>query len=134
MPLELFTHVFYAFASVHNDTTIDDSTLLSLNAIADVKAQHSGLQIYLSIGGYVTNANFTTLYHNADTFAANVLSYCRLKGFDGVDLDWEYPLSDADKAGYTTLATALQNAFTREPGPNRLGLSMTLPASSTYGQ
>ena len=32
-------------------------------------------------------------------------------GFDGLDVDWEYPACAADKAGFVQLLSALRTAF-----------------------
>ncbi len=35
----------------------------------------------------------------------------KLYGFDGLDVDWEYPASAVDKAGFVQLLSALRTAF-----------------------
>jgi len=46
-------------------------------------------------------------------------------GFDGLDMDWEYPRTEADKKGFTDLMKELHNALQQ----NGLVLSAAIPAS-----
>lgn len=59
----------------------------------------------------------TSTAGNRQKFIKGLINFMENYGFDGVDLDWEYPQADdrggitADKANYVTLAKELKAAF-----------------------
>ena len=65
------------------------------------KMYNSNLKVFISIGGWTFSDNGTSTQPlfgeiassaaNRQTFANNVLRFLGEFGFDGVDLDWEYP-------------------------------------------
>jgi len=72
---------------------------------------------------------------NRQTFINGLISFMNTYGFDGVDLDWEYPGADdrggipADTENYVALVKDLRAAF-----GTKYGLSLTLPTSYWYLQ
>lgn len=71
---------------------------------ADVRSWRSGsssLEIFVSVGGWTFSDNDTSTQpvfsdisgsaKNRQKFADNMLSFMKRYGFDGVDIDWEYP-------------------------------------------
>lgn len=73
--------------------------------------------------------------NNRQTFINGLIKFMDTYGFDGVDLDWEYPAADdrggvaADKENYVALVKDLKSAFGTD-----YGLSVTLPTSYWYLQ
>lgn len=59
----------------------------------------------------------TSTADNRKKFISGLINFMEHYGFDGVDLDWEYPQADdrggitADKANYVALAKDLRAAF-----------------------
>ncbi|KAI4172482.1 MAG: hypothetical protein LQ343_003572 [Gyalolechia ehrenbergii] len=109
-----------------------------------LKDKQSGLQTWISVGGWSFTdpgpsqkafSNMASSQENRSKFVQGLMKFMSTYGFDGVDLDWEYPGADdrggvqADTANYVLLAQELKAAF-----GSRYGLSMTLPTSFWYLQ
>uniref|UniRef100_A0A2I3M043 Chitotriosidase-1 n=1 Tax=Papio anubis TaxID=9555 RepID=A0A2I3M043_PAPAN len=122
----LCTHLIYAFAGMtnHQLSTIEwnDETLYQ---------EFNGLKKMFT--DMVATAN------NRQTFVNSAIRFLRKYGFDGLDLDWEYPGSRGspaiDKERFTALVQDLANTFQQEAqtsGKERLLLSAAVPAGRTY--
>jgi chitinase len=116
--------LIYAFADLDETTLtvrpnnpaidIDQEFYRKFN---DLKSQNPKLQTMLAVGGWV-DSNINDKYlqmvstsENIQVFVDSVLHILNEYGFDGLDMDWEYPRSEADKIGFTNLLAALKNAF-----------------------
>ncbi|NUR29626.1 MAG: chitinase, partial [Catenulispora sp.] len=130
LPGDLLTHIFYAFATVR-----DGRLTLPSRAPAEVAAirrAYPHLRIVLSVGGWGADG-FSDAALTPASRAAFVAECLSLAGdFDGVDLDWEFPVSGGpdevthrpeDRRNCTLLA----RAFRAELGTDRL-LTAALPA------
>jgi chitinase len=159
VPVDSLTHLNLAFAYINSAFDVapmgsDGSGQVVgqdiYNKILGLKARAPGLQIWISIGGWTFSDNGTTTQPifgeiagsatNRQTFADNLYKFCRTYGFDGVDLDWEYPGAGdrggtpADTPNYVLLLETIYNTFASHAGDNVLGLSFTAPTSYWYLQ
>jgi hypothetical protein len=79
-----------------------------------VSAAHAaGVKVLASVGGANHAAAFPGIAGNAGsrtTFANSLKSICDNNGLDGVDIDWEYPLTVQDSANFTLLLKAVRTA------------------------
>lgn len=81
--------------------TAMDSTMLSLlSRFTAIKSNYTDLETWISVGGWSfsdpgsTETAWTTMVSSSSNRAAfikNILQFMQTYGFDGVDLDWEYP-------------------------------------------
>lgn len=138
MPLEMLTHVNYAFANIASgecvlgDSYADidraypgdswDSGALrgSFGQLARAKAAHPHLRTLLSVGGWTWSRDFSDAAlteASRQRFARSCVELAARYGFDGVDIDWEFPVSGGlesnvrrpeDKANYVLLLQALR--------------------------
>jgi chitinase len=147
LPLERLTCVNYAFYVPLPDGTIGpkdavgDSVFLSKDPASGlIPLAHShGVDVVLSIGGWDDSDLFPALASTPETRALFAHSCCdaiRTYGFDGIDIDWEYPGypdhkgTPADTRNFTSLLSALRDSLDALGigRGKRYGLTAALPA------
>ncbi|GAA2364283.1 hypothetical protein Cme02nite_33300 [Catellatospora methionotrophica] len=133
LPTGLLTHVFYAFATIEDGRLVlPEHAPAHLAALAARKRADPGLRIVLSVGGWGAGG-FSDAARTARSRAAFTEQCLALAdGFDGIDLDWEFPVAGGpaelvhrpeDRHHATLLARQLRQGL----GPSRL-LVAALPA------
>ncbi|XP_066146266.1 acidic mammalian chitinase-like [Euwallacea fornicatus] len=141
VPTRLCTHYIYAFVGLDSFTsqvtTLDkwlDFNLGSLASAVNLKNQNPDLKILVAVGGWNEgSAKYSSMAADAQkraTFVASALKFVQVNGFDGLDLDWEYPgrrdsRNAADKDNFAALVKELHQAF------NPRGLLLTAAVSAT---
>jgi chitinase len=129
-----------------NAPTDPTSTLYgNFGQLLALKQQHPNLKTVMSVGGYNDSGNFSAVASTPASrwaFAQSCVAFMKQYGFDGIDIDWEYPVAGgltqgtpADKHNFTLLlqtlrlALAMQGARDGAPGhPNHYLLTIDGPA------
>jgi chitinase len=117
IPADHLTHINYAFAAlseegtcVPGDPTLDTDQFFpetdswndppgtlrgNFNQLRHLKAQHAHLKTLISVGGWDGSTHFSDVALTAasrEQFARLCVGFMRRYGFDGIDIDWEYPV------------------------------------------
>lgn len=118
------THINYAFANIGSDLKIalgypyiDPYNFNQLNALKKI---NPNLKTLISVGGWTWSGLFSDVAlteESRSAFAGSCVAFIKQYGFDGVDIDWEYPVSGGlptnirrpeDKHNFTLLLQRLR--------------------------
>ncbi|HEY5583991.1 MAG TPA: glycoside hydrolase family 18 protein [Ruminiclostridium sp.] len=118
------THINYAFANIGSDLKIElgypDVDTSNFSKLNTLKQAHPGLKTLISVGGWAWSGKFSDMAlteASRTTFADSCVDFIVKYGFNGVDIDWEYPVSGGmstnikrpeDKHNFTLLLKKLR--------------------------
>lgn len=128
LPIENLTHVIYAFAKIDpqtwkvtlRDPARDRENLRELRALREKRPD---LKILLSVGGASNSTYFSDVASTAqrrETFAQSCRDLLREEKLDGLDINWEYPVSGgqsgvrhrtSDRENFTLLLRQLRSVL-----------------------
>ncbi|PLR40830.1 polysaccharide degrading enzyme [Chimaeribacter californicus] len=110
------THLNYGFAVVKNGEVGIHDTYKAPELLRqlDKMTEEAGVTNMISVGGW--NNSFEGVFEAAtatdagvDKLANSMLAFMLEWGFDGIDVDWEYPDTEAEKAQFTKLMQSLRS-------------------------
>jgi chitinase len=118
------THINYAFANIGSDYKITlgypDVDPANLIKLAALKRSNPNLKLLIAVGGWSWSARFSDAAltdASRTVFADSCVDFIVKYGMDGVDIDWEYPVSGGlstnihrpeDKYNFTLLMQKLR--------------------------
>ncbi len=114
IPAGLLTHVIYAFANITPTgecVSVDaKDDAINFPQLATLKANFPELGVLISIGGANHSTNFAAVAGDDELltqFVQSSVQFMTQNGFDGIDIDWEFP-GPNDSTNFTTLLQELR--------------------------
>ena len=124
IPADKLTHITYAFANISDnlEITMGDSGIDPKNfeKLRQLKQKYTHIKTLISIGGWLWSGRFSDAARTDESrtkFADSVVAFMKQYGFDGVDIDWEFPVEGGkegnvtrpeDKTNFTLLMAKLR--------------------------
>lgn len=118
------THINYAFANINSAHKVvlgyPDIDAANISQLNQLKKTNPKLKTIISVGGWSWSGRFSDAALSQDsreTFADSAVDFIIKYGFDGVDIDWEYPVTGGlpdnssrpeDKGNFTLLMKTLR--------------------------
>ncbi|EYB33882.1 hypothetical protein QX201_001296 [Fusarium graminearum] len=157
LPVKEITHVLYSFAKVN----AKDGTVESSDPWADVqrtypgdnggggnnaygcvrqlyilKKQNRNLKVLISIGGFDGSpalASGVSTQNGRKRFISTAIKLITDWGFDGIDVDWEYPVNAQEARNYVLILNGLRKALDKYSQDYKLNYRFLLTVASPAG-
>jgi chitinase len=113
---ELFTHLAHAFVGATTQGKVQTSGNLPSRDLVE-RTHAAGGRVLLSVGGADSGNYLGDLACNAQArarFVGELVALMNESGYDGIDLDWEFPRNVAERDALTTLARELRATAGRD--------------------
>jgi chitinase len=134
IPADNLNCVIYAFAGVSADNecvsgkVADDH--VNFPQLVQLKQQYPNLRTLISVGGASHSTNFPNAASSDATrqhFAQSCVQFMKQNGFDGIDIDWEYPTA-GQKQSFTALLGELRRQLNAEGAADGQDYLLTIAA------
>ncbi|CAK9294140.1 unnamed protein product [Gordionus sp. m RMFG-2023] len=123
------THLLYAFVGINQDGSVSYSAS-DFQKLKDFKSQNPSLKIVPSIGGASYTYMFGYLASSSalSKFVSSCVTLDSSYNLDGIDIDWEYPISSTEKTTYANILKSLRAAF-----PSKIVMSAVPAGNQNFG-
>ena len=158
VPAEKLTHLIYAHAIIRNgeiafhdreaavlkrfpsSKEIKKNLYGNFGRLLSLKKKHPHLKTIISVGGWSKSSEFSTVARTPKArkqFAISCIEFLRHYDFDGLDVDWEHPVSGGsrrnrsrpqDKANYVLLLKELRSRLDQQSKKDKKKYLLTIAA------
>jgi len=140
------THINYAFANIGPDLRITlgfpEIDLFNFSKLNSLKQIYPELKTLISVGGWTWSGLFSDAAYSEESrriFSDSCIDFMKQYGFDGVDIDWEFPVSGGlptnirrpeDKRNFTLLLKSLREALDAQGSADGRDYLLTIAGGS----
>lgn len=130
---DLYTHLCHAFLVADKEGNILPKKSVPSSELTD-EAHRAGVKVLLSLGGWGWDQQFAAMVTKPDAedrYVESVMGIVDKYDYDGIDLDWEYPDTDAEVIGFERLARRFRKQLDRIGKEKRRPMLQTMAVSAT---
>ncbi|MFO0958277.1 MAG: glycosyl hydrolase family 18 protein, partial [Isosphaeraceae bacterium] len=131
----LYTHLCHAFLVADGDGKIRPGGNVPNRGLTE-EAHKAGVKVLISLGGWGWDKQFGEMVksHDAeDRYVADVLKMVEEFGYDGLDLDWEYPDTAEEVEGFERLVRRFRAGLDEQGRKRDQPMRLTMAASANPG-
>ncbi len=134
IPFENLTHINHAFVWPDAQGNLQIPSGFFATPLIS-KSHQANVQVLISVGGATGSYAFSSMAANSDSrknFVDKIVQLIQTYGYDGVDIDWEFPQNQSDQNNLLSLMSELRQKL-NAVNPNYL-LTMAIPSGDWYGR
>lgn len=132
---KLYTHLCHAFVTADGEGNVEKSRNVPSGELA-AKAHDAGVKMLISLGGWGWDKQFASIASNPealDRYVKAILTMVNESDYDGLDLDWEYPDTKEEVAGFEQLARRFREGLDGIGARKARAMVQTMAASANPG-
>lgn len=129
---KLYTHLCHAFVVADADGKIRSGGGAPSKKITD-EAHQAGVKVLLSLGGWGWDKQFAEMLQSKeaeDRYVHDVLQMVEEYGYDGIDLDWEYPDTADEVKGFERLTRRFRAGMNEQAKKRNQPMRLTMAAAA----
>ena len=141
------THINYAFADISEDLLVEvgdpEVDMDNFQDLRELKEFFPHLKTLISVGGWTWSGRFSDAASTAkrrEAFADSAVDFMLNYGFDGIDLDWEYPVAGGmsenrvrpeDKQNFTALIKTIREKLDKQSAEDGKEYLLTIAGAAS---
>ncbi len=132
---KLYTHLCHAFLTAGEDGRVQTNRNVPSRELV-AEAHRSGVKMMISLGGWGWDKQFAAIVGKAETedfYVKAVMEIVDACDYDGIDLDWEYPDTREEVAGFDRLARRFRKLLDQLGQKKGRSMVQTMAASAHPG-
>jgi chitinase len=131
----LYTHICHAFLVADGEGRVQKRGSVPSRELT-TEAHKAGVRVLLSLGGWGWDRQFASIVSQPeaeDRYARTVMEIIDQTDYDGIDLDWEYPDTREEVAGFERLTRCFRKELDELGRKKGRSMQLTMAASANPG-